>query len=109
MEDILVGRIETLARENGRLEQLADDQAGTIAQLKHDLHNNSRRLASEYVQGLFGAVLDDPSNKIRLIKLHRAIFNSGLREAKLAIEASELFNKARAENGVIEQWAPPGL
>jgi ribosomal protein L7/L12 len=120
--DTLMDRIESLARENGRLEAEANAAAAVSTQRIYNLETNSRKLASDYAQGLFNDVLAQPSNKIRLIKLHRAIFNSGLREAKHAIEASELYRAAAATaaaDGVaalhahdghyVAQWSPPGV
>ena len=49
------------------------------------------------IQKTFGEVMENPDRKIPMIKLHRAIFNTGLRESKLAVEGSALWNRRKKE------------
>ena len=111
----LLNRIESLARENGQLESEIAQKSDEIANVKHQAAMASKRIASEYAQEVFSRIMSNPADKIALIKLHRAIFNSGLKEAKDAIEASELYKSARKPEPRIYEvvgeapWSPPGV
>ena len=48
----------------------------------------------------FEKVMANPERKIPMIKLHRAIFNTGLRESKLAVEGSALWSRCTLQSPV---------
>ena len=52
------------------------------------------------IQDAFGKVMENPERKIPMIKLHRAIFNTGLRESKLAVEGSALWSRCTLQSPV---------
>ena len=52
------------------------------------------------IQDAFEKVMANPERKIPMIKLHRAIFNTGLRESKLAVEGSALWSRCTLQSPV---------
>ena len=52
------------------------------------------------IQDAFEKVMANPERKIPMIKLHRAIFNTGLRESKLAVEESALWSRCTLQSPV---------
>ena len=60
------------------------------------------------IQDAFEKVMANPERKIPMIKLHRAIFNTGLRESKLAVEGSALWSRCTLQSPVeVVDWIAP--
>ena len=60
------------------------------------------------IQDAFEKVMANPERKIPMIKLHRAIFNTGLRESKLAVEGSALWSRCTLQSPVeVVDWNVP--
>ncbi len=83
-----------------------------ILALEEQVRTLTEEKSSDYVSGLeyrlrtaekaLDDIMKNPDRKIPMIKLHRAIFNTGLKDAKCAVERSELWNRCKVSQ--LENW-----
>jgi ribosomal protein L7/L12 len=104
-EELMLRTIIDISRDNAfqEVDILAlEDQVRTLTEEKSSDYVSSLERRLEAVQKTFEGIMKNPGGKISMIKLHRAIFNSGLKDSKNAVEKSELWNRCKVTK--LESW-----
>ena len=100
VEELMLRTIIDISRDNAF-------QEVDILALEEQVRTLTEEKSSDYVSGL------EYRLRIPMIKLHRAIFESGLKDSKDAIERSELWNRCKVAKisvvGVQSSSPPEGI
>jgi len=98
IEELMLRTIVDISRDNAF-------QEVDILELEKQVRTLTEEKSSDYVSGLeyrlraaekaLNDIMINPDRKIPMIKLHRAVFSSGLKDAKDAVERSELWNRCK--------------
>tara|TARA_A100001011_G_scaffold302166_1_gene315791 strand:- start:203 stop:553 length:351 start_codon:yes stop_codon:yes gene_type:complete len=105
LDELMLRTIIDISRDNAF-------QEVDILALEEQVRTLTEEKSSDYVSGLeyrlrtaekaLSDIMINPDRKIPMIKLHRAVFGSGLKDAKVAVERSELWNRCKVAK--LESW-----
>ena len=105
IEELMLRTIVDISRDNAfqEVDILAlEEQVRTLTEEKSSDYVSSLERRLSVIQKTFGDIMNNPDRKIPMIKLHRAVFNTGLKDAKCAVERSELWNRCKVAK--LENW-----
>ena len=105
LHELLVRTIIDISRDNAFQEAdilALEEQVRTLTEEKSSDYVSSLERRLKVIQNTFKDIMSNPDRKIPMVKLHRAIYNSGLRDSKDAVERSELWNRCKVAQ--LENW-----
>jgi len=115
-EELMLRTIIDISRDNAlqEVDILAlEERVRTLTEAESSDHVQNLERKLRAIQQSFESILVNPDRKIPMIKMYRAIFNSGLKDSKHAIERSELWNRCKVAKisvvGVQNSSPPEGI
>lgn len=105
LHELMLRTIIDISRDNAFQEAdilILEDKVRTLTEEKSSDYVSSLESRLGVIQKTFEDIMKNPDRKIPMIKLHRAIYNSGLKDSKSAVERSELWNRCKVAK--LENW-----
>ena len=116
VEELMLRTIIDISRDNAfqEVDILAlEEQVRTLTEEKSSDYISNLEYRLRVAEKALDDIMKNPDRKIPMIKLHRAIFESGLKDSKDAIERSELWNRCKVAKisvvGVQSSSPPEGI